>query len=287
MVEQAGSQRVPEEPLISVVIAVRNGAKTIQRCLDSVIGQTYLSKELIVMDGGSTDATVEILRANTGRTTYWESRPDRGIYHAWNKALTHVNGEWICFLGADDYFWSHDVLERMAPHLTMAMPPVRVVYGRVALVNEQGQLLEMVGQPWARVRRRFMQESVLPQQGVFHHRSLFLDAGFDESYSIAGDYELLLRALRHEEPRFVKGVIVAGMQLGGLSSAPEGRLRVLREVARAWRNLNSCAFPYYWWWTYAKALVYKSLYILIGSRRSRGLSDLYRWATGRVRIWTR
>lgn len=288
--EQRDVERIPREPsapLISILVAVLQASGTLQRCIDSVTGQTYPNRELIIMDGGSTDGTLEILQANTNGISYWKSEPDRGIYHAWNKALKQAQGDWICFLGADDYFFSTDVLARISPELTNAMPSVRLVYGQVALVDVRGQVLEVMGQPWARVRRRFMQESALPHQGVFHHRSLFLDTGFDESFSIAGDYELLLRTLRHEEPRFAKGVIVAGMQLGGLSTAPERRLRVLREVARARRYHHSCAFPFHWWWSFVKALVYKFLSLMIGSSRSRGLSDLYRRATGRAQIWTR
>src|SRR5690606_34585060 len=92
-------------PRFSVVISVFNGAKTLQKCLDSVAGQTYAARELIVIDGGSTDGTQQILRHNAGRLAYWVSEPDRGTYHAWNKALAQASGDWSCFLGADDYLW--------------------------------------------------------------------------------------------------------------------------------------------------------------------------------------
>ncbi len=68
------------QPLISVIVAVYNGAKTLQHCIDSVANQAYPHKELIIMDGGSTDGTVDILEANDDRIGYWESKPDRGIY---------------------------------------------------------------------------------------------------------------------------------------------------------------------------------------------------------------
>jgi glycosyltransferase involved in cell wall biosynthesis len=92
--------------MISVIVAVFNGAKTLQQCIDSVAGQTYPHKELIVIDGGSIDGTREILEGDATKLAYWVSEPDRGIYHAWNKALARARGDWICFLGADDYLWS-------------------------------------------------------------------------------------------------------------------------------------------------------------------------------------
>lgn len=78
------------KPLISVIVAVYNGEKTLQHCIDSVSNQAYPHKELIIIDGGSTDGTVDILRADNDKIAYWESEPDKGIYHAWNKALDHV-----------------------------------------------------------------------------------------------------------------------------------------------------------------------------------------------------
>ena len=84
---------------ISVVIAVYNGAKTISRAIDSYIQQTYPNKELVVIDGESTDGTVKLLESYGGALDYFESSEDTGIYHAWNKALKHCSGDWICFIG--------------------------------------------------------------------------------------------------------------------------------------------------------------------------------------------
>ena len=97
-------------PLISVVTAVFNCKSTLQQCLDSVAQQTYAHIELIVIDGGSTDGTVELIQANAQRIAYWISEPDRGIYNAWNKALAKATGDWICFLGTDDYLLDAQVM---------------------------------------------------------------------------------------------------------------------------------------------------------------------------------
>ena len=130
-----GSHGAPANPVVTVVVAVRNGARSLQRCIVSVAGQTLTAHELIVMDGGSSDGTVEILKANAEKIGYWESSPDRGIFHAWNKAVARARGDWICFLGADDYLWSPDTLEQFYPHLEGALPAHKVVYGTVAVVS--------------------------------------------------------------------------------------------------------------------------------------------------------
>ena len=114
---------------MSVVIAVRNGAATLQRALDSVFEQTHPAVELIVMDAASTDGTVQILERNASRIAYWESEPDRGIYHAWNKAIDARDGDWICFLGADDRYHAPDALAAMAAALEVDAGEHTVAYG--------------------------------------------------------------------------------------------------------------------------------------------------------------
>jgi len=109
-------------PVITIIVAVRNGERTLQRCIDSVTAEGYANKELIVFDGASTDGTGQILQANNDKITYWKSEADRGVYHAWNKALDRASGEWICFLGADDAFANRGMLASLAPRLAEAYP---------------------------------------------------------------------------------------------------------------------------------------------------------------------
>ena len=226
--------KASKRPFFSIIVAVYNGAKDLPRCLQSVAAQTFSSRQLVVMDGGSTDGTVEILGKNNNLIDYWKSDVDRGIYHAWNKALDHAEGEWICFLGADDRLLGTDALERMAGRLEAAYPRYRVVYGKVDYVNSQGLVLDIKGKPWSHARRNFFSEMTLPHQGVLHHRNLFEEYGrFDESFRIAGDYEFLLRELKDRDALFVPEVHFAAMQVGGASSSLEGAKACLKEFARA------------------------------------------------------
>jgi glycosyltransferase involved in cell wall biosynthesis len=141
------------KPLITIIIAVYNGAKTLQQCIDSVAQQTYPNKELIIIDGGSKDGTVDLLKTNHGKIGYWVSEPDYGIYHAWNKGLAQANGDWICFLGADDYFWDTQVLERAAVKLALIPPEIRVAYGQIMLLTADGVSIYAVGESWETVKK--------------------------------------------------------------------------------------------------------------------------------------
>jgi glycosyltransferase involved in cell wall biosynthesis len=241
-------------PLITVIVAVLNRAATVKRCLESIEAQDYPAKELIVMDGGSTDGTLTLLEEYRSHMAYFESASDRGIYHAWNKALKHACGEWVCFLGADDFFWSPHALTEMAPFLIEpAERGIRIVYGQVVKINQAGSVLRVEGKPWEKIRWLMPHGMPLPHPGLMHHQSLFQIHGvFDESFRIAGDYDLLLRELRQGHALHAPGVRVVGSEIGGIADS----LKLLshKEVSKArqkyglpaWTWLSLAVFTRSW-----------------------------------------
>jgi glycosyltransferase involved in cell wall biosynthesis len=279
---------IENTPLISVIIAIYNGKATLQQCLDSVTQQTYGNVELIVVDGGSTDGTVDLIAANSQKLAYWISEQDRGIYNAWNKALAQAKGDWICFLGADDFLWDEQVLARMVAQLILIPPNIRVAYGQIMLLNNEGDTLYPVGEPWSKVKERFKQAMCIPHPAVMHRRSLFMQNGdFDESFRIAGDYELLLRELKVNDAFFVRGVLMTGMRQGGVSSDPVNTLLGLREVRAAQRN-NGQRWPGFVWLTaLARSYTRSLLWRLAGEKTARKLLDVGRRLMGLPAYWTK
>jgi len=251
-----------KQPLITIIIATLNYADTLERCLDSIVSQTYPYKELIVMDGDSRDATVEILANRQNNITYWESKPDRGIYHAWNKALKHSHGEWICFLGADDFFWNNHVLVDLVPYLKKYEDSgIRVVYGQAARVNSHGHILKLRGKPWKKIHWLMLHGMPLhlPHPGMMHHRSLFERHGlFDETFVIAGDYDFLLRELKDGNALFVEGLRTVGSQIGGIADI--SRLKTNMETARAIKKNGLKRFSWVWTAVFARAFARKLWY---------------------------
>lgn len=261
------------KPLISVIVAVYNGAKTLQHCIDSVSNQTYLNKELIIIDGGSTDGTIEIIKSNQDKITYWESEPDNGIYHAWNKALGHASGDWICFLGSDDYLWKSSVFEEIIPHMIKAESQgTRMVYGQVARVTEDEEICCLDGDSWEYTWRGIIIDGIgsFAHQGMFHHRSIFeLYGMFDVSFKIVGDYELLIRVFKEGgNAIFVNGLIVTGMQIGGITS---NCVKLVNEMARARRKNRLRVITIPWLISYAWAICFPFLNYIIGERYVRYL----------------
>lgn len=276
-------------PLISVVIAVFNGVETLPRCLDSIRSQSYPNKELIVMDGGSTDGTISLLEARTEEIAYWETQPDRGIYHAWNKALARASGDWICFLGADDFFWDWDALASLAAHLPSAPSAVRVVYGQVAVLSHSGKMVRQEGRSWPQSRAGLAWTLTLPHPGLLHHRSLFDDHGlFDETYRIVGDYELLLRELKPQGPSgeavFVPRVTV-GFGHGGVSNSPRAMAAMLAEISRARvkHSLSRWALPSK---VRIKMLLTAWVYCAAGDDGFRRMADTLRRLRGKPPVWS-
>ena len=228
---------------ISIVIATFNAAKYLSACLNSCIGQTWQDTEIIVIDGASTDGTVDIIRRHAPQIAYWKSEPDKGIYDAWNKALSHVTGSWVLFRGADDVFWDEHVLEKSVPGLEAASASELICYGTVVSLNEHKEMVGIRGGPWEEAKSRFFKEMPMAHTGVFHHIELFRRFGhFDPSYRIAGDYDFLLRAVKGGvEGKFLAGVIVTKMNGGGISHT-QG-LRTKRESIIALKKNGVAGFP--------------------------------------------
>ena len=266
---------------ISVVVAVLNAEDSLAACLDSVIAQHYKDLQLVVIDGGSSDASVEAIRAREESVSHWDSCPDSGIYHAWNKGLDRAEGDWVHFLGADDRFASSDVLRRVAERLQLCNPETRIAYGRVAVVSELGEVLEMIGRPWVEARCRIRIGMPLPFPGVFLNRSLFdIQGKFDESFQISGDYEFLLRELIDRPPLFLDNLVVTLMAPDGKSSSRENLLLRCLEDARA-RKLNGF-FPYPtpWCCEFARNWLYRILYNTLGMRAALLAQRAYRGLVG-------
>lgn len=250
------------EPLITVIVAVFNGAQTLQRCIDSIAEQTYPYKELIVMDGGSTDGTVEILKVNNDKIAYWESKPDRGIAHAWNKALTQTTGDWILFLGADDRLADHDVFSRMAPVLR-ANYDEYLVFGQIMLCGGDWDGTP-VGTKWD--WKRFRRRMTIPHPAAFHARRLFDEWGYyDETKRIASDYELLLRLKKRLSPVFVEEMITF-MSAEGLSMNNKRRVFAEAREAQIKHKVASSLLINLWYLYFLIRILYRERLLNQGRR---------------------
>jgi glycosyltransferase involved in cell wall biosynthesis len=217
-------QLVPDMPLVTVITAVFNGRDCLPDCVESVLAQDYPNVEYIIVDGGSADGTLDILREYDNRLSLWVSEPDRGVYDAWNKGLNLARGEWIAFLGADDMYLPGAVSAYM--ELARNNPTAQFLSSRARLYHTSGYS-PVFGAAWEWPRSATAMSSI--HVGAMHHRKLFVRYGtFDISYKIAGDYHFLLRARQHLQVAFSPKITVR-IGAGGLSDSTAG----LYEARRA------------------------------------------------------
>jgi glycosyltransferase involved in cell wall biosynthesis len=240
-----------DRPLVTVITAVYNGQPYVAGCLDSVLSQDYPNIEHIVMDGGSSDGTLEVLRQYDDRIALWRSEPDNGLYDAWNKALLEAHGEWICFLGADDQFLPGAVSAYMA--LAASNPHAEFLSSRVRVIHPTGYV-RILGSTWT--WRKFSKGMCAPHAGSMHRRSLFRRLGnYDTSYRIVADYEFLLRARDQLRAAYMPAITVR-MRAGGVSTtrialdeqarakiASGGRSRVLAVLEMYFEKAKTVLHP--------------------------------------------
>lgn len=222
-----------KDPKISIITVCLNGEKFIEQTIQSILSQSYPRMEYLIIDGGSTDRTVEIIRQYESRLAYWHSRPDRGIAHAFNLGLQQAQGDWLLYLNADDLLLGTTVLEQMVPHLK-AHEDADVVFGNmVSLTREEDPqpvpFCKVGGHRWH--WQEFRRVNMIPHQAAFTRRDFFDRVGwFDESYRVAMDYEHFLRARDKLRAQFVP-LRVVGMRTGG--RCVSNLFNTLREFKRA------------------------------------------------------
>ena len=173
----------------SIITVSYNAAATIEQTILSVIRQDYSNIEYIVIDGGSTDGTVDIIRKYEDKIAYWVSEPDQGIYDAMNKGIRRATGDYVYFLGADDWLRDDEVMQEVAAFIRR-FPGYSFYMGNVFLYAPA--LGWTKRQKGGRSTEEIKRGKMCPHQGLFTSRDL-MRTGFDTKYKIAADYAFLLR----------------------------------------------------------------------------------------------
>jgi glycosyltransferase involved in cell wall biosynthesis len=180
-------------PRISVITVVFNGEKFIERTFSSIASQTYRNIEYIVIDGASTDRTLELINEYQSIIHKWISEPDKGLYDAMNKGLALATGEYICFLNSGDQFCSKDTLENVFENLDQ-LPDV--IYGETMIVDDLGIEigLRRLKAPENLTWKSFKKGMLVCHQSVYVKRTIASE--YNIRYRIASDFDWVLKALK-------------------------------------------------------------------------------------------
>ena len=205
----------------SIITVNYNNKDGLRRTIESVIGQTYRDFEFIVIDGGSTDGSADVLREFDKDITYWVSEKDSGIYNGMNKGIAKATGDYLNFMNSGDCFYTPDVLERVASYNTDA----DFIVGKDYHYSERKQRGHASIQPPRTTMMHFFM-GTLDHQSSFIKRELFINSPYREDYRLVSDWIFYVEKIVSEGKtvRFIDEVICRREE-GGLSEQQRERNR--------------------------------------------------------------
>jgi len=220
---------------ISIITVCYNSARTLGRTLESVARQTYPNVEHILIDGGSTDASMDIVAKSGKHLAVAISERDNGIYDAMNKGLAMATGDVVAFLNSDDYYSSSEILMEVAQ--VMRANELDILSGNVAFfrAGSEDKIIRVYNSGQFSINKLAI--GLMPAHpALFISQSVLVNSGgFKIDYKIAGDFELIARILTHQKLKMSHlPKILVKMQLGGISTSSWGaRILMNREILRA------------------------------------------------------
>ena len=202
-------QSLQDRPLITVITVVYNGYIHLEQTIQSVVNQTYSNIEYIIIDGGSTDVTLDIIHKYQNKIDYWISEPDNGIADAMNKGLSFSTGDYILFMNADDYLINNDCLKNAVEQVNNSdIILFNILYG----VNLK-ELSPRGFNFWMNFKTGVFHQAVLCHRNVFN-----MIGGFDTDFIIVLDYDFFLRAYRSGVTVHKNPSVLSVMRDTGISS---------------------------------------------------------------------
>lgn len=251
-------------PLVSIITPSFNQAKYLEATIQSVLGQDYPNLEYILVDGGSTDGSLDIIQKYADRLAWWVSEPDRGQTDAINKGFSHARGKIFAWLNSDDTYQPGAIAEAVS--FLQANPNVGLVYGDALFIDAQDKV---IGQFYAqqtdyhRLRRGGV---YIPQQSSFWRAALWREVGpLDPSFYFAMDYDLWVRLARISEIRYLPGHVWANFRLHDDAKTIASDERCWPEMLRVHHRAGGHWFS----WIYARYFARRALAPLINWRRRR------------------
>nr|WP_321409678.1 glycosyltransferase family 2 protein [uncultured Carboxylicivirga sp.] len=205
---------------ISIITVTYNSASTLETTINSIREQSAINNiEYIIVDGNSSDNTVELIKKNSDILSQWISEPDTGIYDAMNKGLKMASGDWIGYLHADDVLASKTIIEDIIT--TISTNNINTLYGNLNYVQEND--IDKTVRHWKSqtFKPQLLKRGWMPAHPTLYiSKELFLKTGgFNTNYKIAADYDFILRLFSNPETQsFFLDKLIVNMRMGGASN---------------------------------------------------------------------
>lgn len=220
---------------ITVVTVVFNGRELLEKTIQSVINQTYKNIEYIIIDGGSIDGTLDVIKKYENNIDLWISEKDKGIYDAMNKGISKAAGEWINFMNAGDVYFSVNTIKEIVVNLSGDL-----VYGNHALYRTNPDQYDIVNV------KNYSDKRNIPfcHQSLFARKQILTENLFNIYYRIAADYDQYLRIKYSGYIIKWVPIVVAKVLQGGVSD--RSRLKIINEYYHVCRKYNK-AYSLIWY----------------------------------------
>ncbi len=227
---------------ISIITVSYNSSNTIEQTIKSVISQTYNNVEYIIIDGGSTDGTIDIIKRYESDISYWVSEKDYGIYDAMNKGVKKATGDIVAFLNSDDYYIDSTALERVVACWNK-YDKIDILAGRIAMYNQFSILCGY--SPEVTNLEQLCYRMILDHPAMFSRKKLFEeDGGFDSHYQIASDYAWVLKEYHMNRVIVPCQEVFTVFRLGGASS------KITKKIALEVKDITQNINPSYYYQKY-------------------------------------
>ena len=205
-------------PKISIITITYNAAKWLERTILSILSQSYPNIEYILIDGASTDGTVDMIREYAPGIAFWTTEPDHGLYDAMNKGLRHATGDYVWFINAGDTLPNADTVQRMVTKISKCRVLPDVVYGETAIVDAEGKML---GMRRLKVPKRLSWKSFRMGMLVCHQSFVAkreIAPAYDLSYRLSADFDWCIRCLKQAKTTYNTHMILSHFLEDGMST---------------------------------------------------------------------
>ena len=207
-----------DAPIISVITVCYNVASSIEKTMLSVLNQTYKNLEYIIIDGNSTDGTVDIIKRYAERLTFWISELDNGIYDAMNKGLQKATGDYVWFINAGDSLFTSDIVQRVASLVQKKKVLPDIIYGETVIVDEEGKSLgqRRLKAPNKLTWKSFRMGMLVCHQSFITKRSIA--PLYDLTYRYSADFDWCIRCMKQAGRIYNTRMTLSNFLDGGIST---------------------------------------------------------------------
>lgn len=207
-----------QQPTFSIITITYNAVRWVEQTIQNILGQSYPNIEYIVIDGGSTDGTVDIIKQYESGITYWVSESDKGIYDAMNKGLRHATGDYVWFVNAGDLLSTLGTVQEVVSLIQKKKVLPDIIYGETNIIDEKGQFL---GLRRLKIPKRLSWKSFRMGMLVCHQSFIVkrtLAPFYDLQYRYSADYDWCIRCMKQAKSLYNTHLVLSNFLDGGTST---------------------------------------------------------------------